>query len=241
MKKPVIAITPQSTPISLGEFNMKLYSTLYDNADRFTERGAIPVIPSFLYEDDALEFMERCDGLFLTGGADIDPAIYKEDKKDTCGEIQPDRDKSDLNLLKAAVRLKKPVMGVCRGSQLLNAFFGGTLYQDLPTEFSNSINHRDLSNIKKAISHTVTIVKGSPLNILLGEESITVNTSHHQGYKTLGEKSVPMAYAPDGLVESFYIDDPELWVRAYQWHPEMQNFNVIADKILNDFIDACRK
>ena len=241
MKKPVIAISPQSTPIPLGNFQIKLYSTMYDNADVFTARGALPVIPAFMTDEDAEEFMSHCDGLFLTGGADISPAIYGETKQDFCGAIQYDRDASDLALLKAATKLKKPVMGVCRGSQLMNAFFGGSLYQDLPTQHPSDIKHVDLEHITKAETHYIDIVKDSPLHKLLGENRIYVNSSHHQGYKTLGPDSVPMAYAPDGLVESFYLDDDSHWVRAYQWHPEMQDDNPVKDKLLKDFIDACRK
>ena len=241
MKKPVIAISPQSTPVALGDFRIKLYSTMYDNADCFIERGALPVIPPFYSYEDAEEFMSHCDGLFLTGGADINPAIYKEQKQDYCGAIQYDRDESDLALIKAATKLKKPIMGVCRGSQLMNAFFGGTLYQDLPTQHPSDIKHTDLAKITKEESHYIDIVKDSPLHKLLGEDRIFVNSSHHQGYKTLGPKSIPMAYAPDGLVESFYLDDSSHWVRAYQWHPEMQEDNPRKDKLLNDFIEACRK
>lgn len=241
MRKPIIAVTPQSTPLAIRELKVNLYSTLYDNADRFTERGAIPIIPSFINDKDAEELMAQCDGLFVTGGADVDPTLYGEEKETFCGDIQYDRDKSDLALIKAATKLKKPIMGVCRGSQFLNIFFGGTLYQDLPTQFNDTILHTDLPNIKKEDSHTVQIVKDSPLYKLLEEDTIKVNSSHHQGFKILGPKAIPMAYAPDGLIESFYIDDDSHWVRAYQWHPEMQDYNIHMDKILNDFIDACRK
>jgi putative glutamine amidotransferase len=77
------------------------------------------------------------------------------------------------------------------------------------------------------------------LHKLLGKDEIGVNSTHHQGYKVMGEKLVPMAYAEDGLVESFYLDDDAHWVRCYQWHPEMQDFNENMDKILQDFVNAC--
>ena len=183
--------------------------------------------------------MAMADGLFMTGGADVGPDLYGEEVQPFCGGIEKDRDVSDMNLLKAAAKLKKPIFSVCRGSQITNVFFGGKLYQDLNTQLGDMIKHPDYFTTKTEESHIVNIVEGSPLHKLLGKDSIGVNSTHHQGYKVLGEKLIPMAFAPDGLCESFYLDSDDHWVRCYQWHPEMQDFGENMDKILQDFVNAC--
>ena len=239
MKKPVIVISPQTYDVKGLPFEMNMYATPEKNAWQLQQRGAIPILPSFLDEEEAQQLMAMADGLFMTGGADVGPDLYGEEVEEFCGEIEKDRDVSDMNLLKAAAKLKKPIFSVCRGSQITNVFFGGKLYQDLAIQLGDEIKHPDYFTTKTEESHTVKIVEGTPLQKLLGKDSIGVNSTHHQGYKVMGEKLVPMAYAPDGLVESFYLDDDSQWVRCYQWHPEMQDFNENMDKILSDFVNAC--
>lgn len=240
MKKPVIAVSSSKKDYTDLPFEYSTFSAAGKEVKSIMERGAIPVIPPFLSEQDALELMESCDGLFLTGGADVNPALYGEEKLDCCGGIEPDRDEADLNLLKAALKLKKPVMAVCRGSQLSTVYFGGTLYQDLKTQFGEAINHPDYYTTKGEDSHQVKIVPNTPLHeIMGGAEAIGVNSTHHQGFKTLGPDVKPMAYATDGLCESWYYDKDGRWVRVYQWHPEMMDFNPRMDAILKNFVDEC--
>ena len=239
MKKPVIVVSPEHQKLSMPPFEVTLLATSEKNAWQLQQRGAIPVIPAFLSEEEADRLMAVADGLFMTGGADVGPDLYGEEVEGFCGAIEKDRDVSDMNLLKAAAKHKKPIFSVCRGSQITNVFFGGKLYQDLKTQKGDMINHPDYLTMRTEDSHTVNIVEGTPLHKLLGKDSIGVNSTHHQGYKVLGEKLIPMAYAPDGLCESFYLDDPDHWVRCYQWHPELMDFNENMDKILSDFVNAC--
>ncbi len=240
MKKPVIALTSSKKVYDNLPFEYSSFSNAGREVGSLYERGAIPVITPFLSEADALEFMAGCDGLFMTGGADVNPALYGEEKLPCCGDIEPDRDEADLNLLKAALKLKKPVLAVCRGSQLCTVYFGGTLYQDLKTQFGDKINHPDVYRANDEVSHEVQIVPGTPLYKLMGEiERIPVNSTHHQGYKTIGKSVKPMAYATDGLCESWYYDEDDNWVRVYQWHPEMMKYNPRMDAILKDFVNEC--
>lgn len=239
MRKPVIVISPQTHEIKNLPFEMKMYATPEKNAWQLQQRGAIPVMPSFLSEEEAEQLMAMTDGLFMTGGADVGPDLYGEEVKDFCGEIEKDRDVSDMNLLKAATKLKKPIFAVCRGSQITNVFFGGKLYQDLGTQMGDMIKHPDYYTTRTEESHIINIVEGTPLHKLLGKDCIGVNSTHHQGYKVMGDNLIPMAYAPDGLCESFCLDSDDHWVRCYQWHPEMQDFNENMDKIITDFINAC--
>ncbi len=240
MRKPVIAVTSSKKVVEGLPFEYIMYSASHAEVNKMTERGAVPVIPPFLTDEAADALMAGLDGLFVTGGADVNPALYGEEKLPCCGDIEPDRDESDLALIKAALKHKKPVLAVCRGSQLCTVHFGGSLYQDLPTQLGDKIKHSDLANTTKEDSHTVNIVPGTPLHTLLGKDEIGVNSTHHQGYKTLGPDSIPMAYAPDGLCESWYSDKDGIWIRVYQWHPEMMDFNENMDKILTDFVNECK-
>ncbi len=240
MRKPIIATTSSKTVYTNLPFEYSTFSAAGREVDSLAERGAIPVIPPFLSEDDALAVMAGCDGLFVTGGADVNPALYGEEKQPYCGDIEPDRDEADLNLIKAALKLNKPIMAVCRGSQLCTVFFGGSLYQDLPTQWGKDIAHTSLHNTTTEDAHKINIVPGTPLHKLMGgADRIGVNSTHHQGFKTLGPDVVPMAYATDGLPESWYYDKDGRWVRVYQWHPEMMDNNPRMDAILNDFINEC--
>lgn len=240
MRKPIIAITPQSKDVPNFPFKINLYCTNNANTDRMLKLGAFPVITPFLTEEQADEFISNCDGLFVTGGADVDPALYNEEKKPCCDVTEPDRDASDCALIKAALKHKKPILCICRGSQIGNVYFGGSLYQDLKTELGDMLNHPDYASYDNENGHIVNIVKDSPLYEMFGEESFGINSLHHQGIKELGKGVKPMAIAPDGLVESWCYDDDGQWIRAYQWHPEFQKENSHNIKILQNFVDECK-
>lgn len=239
MRKPIIAITPQCRDIPNFPFKLNLYCTNNANTDWMLKCGAIPVMAPFLSAEDAEEFIQHCDGLFMTGGADVDPARYGREKQPYCDVTEPDRDASDLALMAAALKYNKPILCICRGSQIGNVYFGGTLYQDLKTELGDKITHPDYATHNLEVSHTINILKDSPLYKLLGEEKMGINSLHHQGVKDLGEGVIPMATADDGLVESWYYDKDGQWIRAYQWHPEFQDENRHNVPIIKDFIDRC--
>lgn len=238
--KPVIVVTPQTYEIPNMPFEAKMYATMTNCADIFTQRGCIPVVPAFLDEESADQLVKNSDGVFLTGGADVNPALYGEEKQSYCGDIEPDRDRSDLNLLKAAIKYKKPVIAVCRGSQMATVHFGGALYQDLKTQTGTKLNHTDLYRTKGELSHEVQVIPGTPLYNLFKEDVFSVNSTHHQGFKKLGPDCRPMAYATDGLCESWYCEKDGIWVRVYQWHPEMQDDNKHKNGILNEFVEECK-
>ncbi|MBR5521522.1 MAG: gamma-glutamyl-gamma-aminobutyrate hydrolase family protein [Oscillospiraceae bacterium] len=240
MKKPLILITPQNMPME-EPFDLPYnYSNAY-NTRGILLGGGLPVIPPFLTEEMADELMQYADGLFMTGGADIDPARYGEEKMDCCGTIEYDRDASDIALLKAALKYKKPVLCVCRGSQIANVYFGGTLYQDIPTQAPSELKHSVYvyPDFKQENTHKINVVENSPLHKLCGELEFGVNSLHHQAVKTLAPGLVPMAWATDGILESWYLDSEEQWIRAYQWHPEIEDPNPRSIAILKDFVDQC--
>lgn len=203
--------------------------------------GGLPLCLPYVEREEALDaFVAEMDGIFFTGGMDLCPALYGEEKRPACGENQPERDKVELALLRRAIAAKKPILAICRGHQLVNAFFGGTLYQDLPTEYGTAIAHRQSEGILEP-SHDILVTAGTPLFDLVGSERITGNSFHHQAVKNLGEGLMPMAYAADGTLEAFYATAYP-YLRAYQWHPErLYDRDGINRRIFADFIAAASK
>lgn len=239
MDKPLIVITPQSKPMEepfLGQYS---YSSTY-NTSAILAAGGLPVIPPFLEDDDAEELMTAAHGLLMSGGADVSSALYGEEKLETCGTPEPQRDSSDLALLRAALKLRKPILCICRGCQLVNVFFGGTLYQDLPTQHKAAIQHSQYRDFSRGI-HKVTVVEGTPLHALYGKDELSVNSLHHQAVRELAPGLAPMACGPEGIVESWYLPDSTQWLRAYQWHPEMLEDTAARDAVFKDFIQVCKE
>ena len=183
--------------------------------------GGIPVMLPLTVDQDAIRSMARVfDGFLFTGGQDVNPEMYGEKKEPCCGEICEERDVLERTLLERVIDLDKPVLGICRGIQLINAALGGTLYQDLNTQRPSTatIEHRQRPPYDRPV-HRITIVKDSPLHRILGEEHMMVNSFHHQGIKRLAERLAPLASSEDGLIEAVHMPDRK-FVLAVQWHPE---------------------
>jgi putative glutamine amidotransferase len=160
-------------------------------------------------------------GLVLAGGDDVEPERYGEEGiPEAQVTSTPARDEMELALLEGAREAEVPVWGVCRGIQMLNVFLGGTLWQDLALQLPTQVLHQ-LSNPDDALIHAVRVDDPRvTLGILLAHETALVNSRHHQGIKELGRGLVPVAHAPDGLVEAVHLESESWWVRAVQWHPE---------------------
>ena len=185
-------------------------------------------------------FISVCDGFLFTGGVDIDPARYGEEMSERCGKICHDRDEAEFFAFKRILDSKeeKPILGICRGSQLINTALGGTLYQDIPSEIETTLIHRQ-GEPHSAPSHEVNITEGTPLASLFGEKRAPVNSLHHQSTKKLGEGLCIMARADDGVIEAAYMPSRKfLW--AIQWHPERSfDTDERSRKIFGSFVDAC--
>ena len=201
--------------------------------------GGLPVILPLTCEDsDCDRLIHMCDGLLFTGGHDVDPAIYHEAPLSSCGAISSVRDAMELKLLEKAMSLDLPVFGICRGLQFFNAALGGTLYQDLPSQFPDAAEHHQQKPYDKP-SHTVRILPGTPLEKLMGVEKLQVNSCHHQGVKVLAPGLLPMAIAEDGLVEALYAPHKS-FLHAVQWHPEfMLQEDEPSMRLFRAFVSAC--
>lgn len=168
------------------------------------------------------ELAATADGILLCGGPDVDPGRYGEERHPNANlSIVPERDALEWRILRTARERKLPVFGVCRGMQTLNAFLGGTLWQDLPLLWPGSMLH-DLSYPQDALIHPVSsrVDGDTDLGRLIAAEVSLVNSRHHQAVKELAPSLRPVAHAPDGVLEALEGEDPQWWIQAVQWHPE---------------------
>ena len=202
--------------------------------------GAIPLVLPF--DSDAVDVeqvLSICDGLVLTGGPDVEPRRYGEETLPECGEIQTFRDELEFRLLDKALESDMPVLGVCRGEQVLNVFCGGTLYQDLATQLPETINHA-MEPPFEVPCHRVKLIEGEPLRALLGEDTIPVNSIHHQAVRRVAPTLVSFAESLDGVVEGIWMPDKR-FVWGVQWHPEwIWDVDPRQRRIVQAFVDACK-
>lgn len=233
MKKPVIGLIP------LVDEGRDSFWMLPGYMNGIARAGGIGVmLPLTGEREDLEEILSRFDGFLLTGGHDVSPALYGQEKTDLCGDCCEGRDTMEKQLLLGALAMDKPVLGICRGLQLMNVVMGGTLYQDIPAQFPSDTNHRMAAPYGRA-EHPVHIAKDSTFAALGLPETIGVNTCHHQGIRDLAPDLKIMGTAPDGLVEAVYHPGKR-YACAVQWHPEF--FPVedgVSSLIFKSFVDAC--
>lgn len=199
--------------------------------------GAV-ILP--LTEDGAVlsRYVQLCDGFLFPGGADVDPALYCQEKTERCGAPCPQRDSMEKLFFPLALETGKPILGICRGAQFINVMLGGTLYQDLPTEFPSGVTHHETPPYDK-VAHMVAVAENTPLHRAVGAGEMAVNSYHHQGIKELGKGLKAAAYAPDGLVEAVCLPGHR-FLLAVQWHPEFSHkTDENSRKIFRAFAEAC--
>lgn len=182
--------------------------------------GGIPLILSPLMGASlAGSALDGCDGLLLTGGEDIHPSWYGADPSPLLNPPSRERDLFELALFAVARQRELPILGVCRGIQLINVALGGTLFQDLPSERPGTVDHSPLG-ARDSRSHTVRIQPGSRAAAALETTSVTVNSVHHQAIKDLAPGLVASGWTNDGLIEAVESGPGASWILAVQWHPE---------------------
>ena len=188
-------------------------STLSPNyPDAILRAGGVPVIfPTIDTEEAAKALVASVDAVVFSGGPDLDPSYYGETVWNETVKVDTLRDVSDLLLMRAALSAKKPIMAICRGEQLMNVVLGGSLYQDIPTQVDTVVKHGG------GAWHRIGVEKGSVLFDLFGQDSLTVNSFHHQAVKKVAPGVRVTAYAPNGIVEAYEYGDRLI---AFQFHPE---------------------
>lgn len=213
MNRPIIGLTP-----TVAEGERPLMETRLHYIRAIEAAGGAPVLLPPLGGEALRAAAAACAGFLFTGGVDVHPSLYGEEVLPACGEISRVRDQMELALLCQAVADDKPVLGICRGIQLLNAGLGGTLWQDLPSQTGTTVRHSQEPPYDRP-SHTVRIAPDSPLAALIGKEEIAVNSTHHQAVRALAPSLRAAATAPDGIVEAIWRPESRFFL-AVQWHPE---------------------
>lgn len=188
--------------------------------------------------DKAVEEMLECDGLLLPGGDDLNPALYGQTPKPECGKPDNRRDKAEMKMLEAFLPTNKPIFCVCRGLQLLNVFYNGTLHQDIKK--IQVCKHSHFRSAKKGI-HRVKVYPRTKLAQILGEEPVKVNSLHHQAVDKLGPGLTVSAVSDDGFIEGLEVFLHPFCI-AVQWHPEhMSKYSAQQQKLFDAFVLACKK
>lgn len=179
--------------------------------------------------------IDICSGFLFIGGPDPSPLLYGKEADDGC-IVNNERDENDRLYFEQIFSTGKPVIGICRGLQIINVLLGGSLYFDIPEHPTTGTPHGKDGRMTR---HTVRVMRGTPLFSVIKAERIQVSSQHHQGILRLGTGLAPMAYAPDGLIEAVYHKSHP-YLRAYQWHPERSvNTDVESTAIFRDFLSAC--
>jgi putative glutamine amidotransferase len=210
------------------------------------EAGAAPVmIPLFDADPETLRAVyDRLDGVLLAGGVDMHPESFGEDPHPRLGRTDPARDRVELVLAKWAIADKKPILGLCRGHQVLNVALGGTLWQDIETQVPAAIKHDYFPTAGFArdfLAHDVRLEPGSRLYDVFGSATIPVNSMHHQAVKALAPSLKVSAHAPDGMVEAIEAGSGQFAV-GVQWHPEIfEDRDERTRRLFRSFVDAARK
>lgn len=211
---------PTAPLIGISVGHLPSGNRVIDGSDRDYSRavqtaGGVPVLVPATSGTDLDALLARLDGLVLSGGGDVDPESYGAQPSPATGGVDPDRDSAEFRLLRAALDRGMPVLGVCRGCQVVNVALGGTLVQHLPDVTDVEHFHREP---RDWISHTVEVVAGSALHKIVGRDELEVNSIHHQAVERLAPSLRAVACAPDGVIEA--VEDPERYLLAVQWHPE---------------------
>ena len=178
-----------------------------------------PFILPLLDPGDADAMLEGMDGLVLTGGEDIDPRHYGLRAHPELGDVHAGRDSFELALVRAAMARRLPTLAICRGIQIANVALGGTLVQDLPSEWPGALQHEGTWPRDQRV-HGVRVEARSRLAKSLGAEKLTVNSFHHQAVASLAPGLTAVAHAPDGVIEGVEWTGDDWWMLGVQWHPE---------------------
>lgn len=215
-------------------FGQKTLTYLERDMSRFLSRpGVMPILLPDVPWDELEQYLVEMDGFVFQGGADISPQSYNEEMIEN-GRWPGDyyRDQYELKIMDWAFKNNKPILAICRGFQLANVYFGGSLYQDLKIETKTNIEHRNAELYDK-IFHEVELTEESILKNIYNKKKIIVNSVHHQGIKTLGKDLIIDALSPsDKIIEAFhYKNIQEKFLLAVQWHPEFSH--TIKDTVVN--------
>lgn len=237
MKKPVICITPSH---NTENDDLSLRPTY---ARAISAAGGLPIVMTLeAGQEDINQLVSLCDGFLFSGGPDPHPFLFGEDTQAHCGNVSLIRDRLELMLLKKAMEARKPILGICRGIQLINVALGGDIYQDIPSQTDSSfpIAHKQPFQYS-CPSHHVAVAKDTLLAAMAeGQPELEVNSMHHQACRQTAPGLTASGYAPDGLIEALEMPDYP-FLMGVQWHPEyLWQKDKAAANLFKQFIAACK-
>ncbi|MEO8294958.1 MAG: gamma-glutamyl-gamma-aminobutyrate hydrolase family protein [Gemmatimonadota bacterium] len=205
--------------------------------------GGIPIILTPLVgSDHTAEIVGRLDALVITGGHDVDPELYQTAPSPGLGSLDRRRDEFEISLFHAARAQHLPILGICRGLQIINVAMGGTLWQDLPSERPGSIGHERSDAARDARVHRVRIEPETRLCQILRTAALTTNSFHHQAIRSLAPGLTASAWAEDGVIEGVEGNSTGDWLIAVQWHPEefFSQTDASDQRVFPALVDAVR-
>lgn len=214
-----------------------------DYADAVDRAGGVPlVVPPGVPGEALAETLEALDGLLFSGGPDVDPARFGEEPLPGMGRIDPARDEAELFLARLGLEREMPLLGVCRGAQVLNIASGGDLYQDLPSQVEGVLKHVQQPTPMSYPTHRIRIEPGSLLARITGKVSLRVNSWHHQAIRRVAFGFVPTARTEDGVIEAIEKTG-EPFILGVQFHPESMGRGGSPEAILlfEAFVQACAR
>jgi putative glutamine amidotransferase len=237
MTKPLIGITatPQY-PHKLLPFDKVAHA--YVNSVQ--KAGGIPVVlPTDLTREDVQVLRSRLDGILLTGGGDIDPSRFGGAPSEEIGGVDSDRDEMEFAIVQMSVETDWPLLGICRGLQVINAALGGSLYTDIPEQFPTELRHdtKEISRSRSYEAHEVRIIPETKLFSILKETPLRVNSFHHQAVLEPAKGLKISAYASDGLIEGLELPG-HCFLAGVQWHPECLQRKSEQRALFNAFVQA---
>lgn len=201
--------------------------------------GGLPLLFPNVPAVCAASYLARVDGLVLSGGVDVDPEMYGAEPHPKLGEVDPDRDWFEVALVRGARDAGMPILAICRGAQVMNVAFGGTLIQDIPSQVEGALMHEQKALRHDAHCHGLQIEPGTHLHEVAGTTRVRVNSFHHQGLDRLAEGFNVTARSPDGVIEA--IEDPRHpFCVGVQWHPERMPNDELTKHLFGALIEAAR-
>lgn len=205
-----------------------------DYSRAIVKAGGIPILLPSEGIPHINRLITKIDGLLLSGGGDVDPALFGEEPHRHLGNVTPERDHFEFQLAKAMLQGEKPMLGICRGMQVINIAAGGNIYQDIYSQCQAPILQHSQRAPAQHASHFIQLEKGSILQSIMGEKSVKVNSYHHQAVKDVPDPFVVSARSSDGIIEAIE-SSTHRFVVGVQWHPEALR-DAYSSKLFAEFI-----
>ncbi|SPF53733.1 Glutamine amidotransferase class-I family protein [Candidatus Desulfosporosinus infrequens] len=233
-EKPVIGITAAHCSEELQTFPRHYY------VESIKKAGGIPfILPPVRTQEECDDVLSVLDGLLLTGGGDISPVYLREEPLRGIGKCSPERDWGEILLTKQSLQQNIPILGICRGVQVLAVAAGGGIYQDIPSQHPTAMEHSQTAPRQYAW-HDVDIAEKSALFRLLGEKKVGVNSLHHQAVSKIPLGFIQNAHAADGVIEGIEKTNTAFCL-GVQWHPESMESDIHSNALFRGFVEACRE